>query len=328
MRQRTSKTRRHRHHVKVLKSEVMSPRIAWFNFLDFLRSLSKLTVIIGLLLVAAYGVRAAIEHTFHRNPDFQLKAIKLNPNDVLDESELVELLEIDLAANIFDFNVDALEAKLLKQPAISIAQVDRNLPGILDFYITTRKPAAWVASPEEGFPAARREGSLLVDHEGFAYLCPPGQVEVSQVLPILALTKDVKYPIRAGKILDHPQYKETLRLLNSVVSEYPDELPMVDSISQANAWSLHLLTRRGTLATLGLSDHARQLEYLGRALSHAQLKGYEIETINLIPKRNVPITVSTGAHPPRAIPVALDALEETPFSNNQTDDLRTLLNRN
>ena len=327
MRQRTSKTRRHRHHVKVLKSEVMSPRIAWINFLQALRTLTKIALVIGLLLAATYGIRAAIEHTFHRNPDFQLKAINLNTNNVLDESELVELLKIDLAANIFDIDVDALETKLLEQPAIASARVERNLPGTLDFLITTRKPVAWIACPEEGFPAKRNTGSLLVDHEGFTYRCPAGQVEVNQSLPVLTLTKDDDHPIRTGTSLDHPEYTETLRLLKSVVSQAPDNLRTVDTISQANAWSLMLVTRGGTAATFGLGDHARQLEYLGRSLDHAQRKGYKIETINLIPKRNIPITVSADSPPPRAIPVDEDSVEATP-ARSQADDLRTLLNRN
>jgi hypothetical protein len=328
MRQRTSRTRRHRHHVKVLKSEVMSPRIAWINFLDALRTLTKIALVIGLLLAAAYGIRAAIEHTFHRNPDFQLKAINLNPNDVLDEAELVELLKIDLAANIFDIDVDALEAKLGEEPAIASARVERNLPGTLDFQITTRKPVAWIACPEEGFPAQRRAGSLVVDHGGFAYRCPEGQVEAGQALPVLALSKDDGHPIRAGITLDHPQYAETLRLLKSVVSRSPDELRTVDTISQANDWSLMLVTRGGTAATFGLGDHARQLEYLGRALDHARRKGYKIGTINLIPKRNVPITLSADSPPPRAIPVNEEATEASPSRRSQADDLRTLLNRN
>lgn len=327
MRQRTSKARRHRHHVKVLKSEVMSPRIAWFNFLDFLRSLGKIAVMLGLLLAVAYGIRAAIEHTFHRNPDFQLKAINLSPNDVLDEAELVEFLEINLAANIFDFDVDALEAKLMEQPAIASARVSRNLPGTLDFLITTRKPTAWIACPEEGFPATRSVGSLLVDHDGFAYRCPPGQENLSQPLPILALSHDDDHPIQAGKSLTHPQYKQIRRLLKTFVSECPEGLPMVDSISQANEWSLNLKTRGGTMATFGLGDHARQLTYLGRAMDHARRKGYEIGTINLIPTRNVPITVNADTAPPRAIAVDVEALEETP-ARSQDEDLRTLLNRN
>lgn len=327
MRQRTSKTRRHRHHVKVLKSEVMSPRIAWINFLDALRTLAKIALVIGLLLAATYGIRAAIKQTFHRNPDFQLKAINLNPNNVLDESELVELLKIDLAANIFDIDVDALEAKLMSQPAIATARVERNLPGTLDFRLTTRKPAAWIACPEEGFAATRNTGSLLVDHEGFTYPCPAGQVASSQALPILALSKNEDHPIRAGIILGHPQYAETLRLLKSVVSQSPEGLRAINTISQANAWSLILVTRGGAEATFGLGDHARQLEYLSRSLDHAQRKGYEIATINLIPRRNIPITLSADTPPPRAIPVTEESLEKTP-ARSQADDLRTLLNRN
>jgi hypothetical protein len=327
MRKRTSKARRYRHQVKVLKSEVMSPRIAWFNFLGFLRSIGKIAAVIGLLLAAAYGIRQAIEHTFHRNPDFQLKAINLNPNNVLDEAELVSLLNIDLMGNIFDFDLDELEAKLMEQPAISSAKVERNLPGTLDFRITTRKPTAWIACAEEGFPAYREEGSLLVDQHGFAYRCPPGQAAVSRGLPIIILATDQEHPIRPGQTLEHPHYSHSLRLLKAVVLQYPDELPMIHSISQANGWSLNLTTRSGTSATFGLGDHKRQLEYLGRALDHARKKGYEIETINLIPKRNVPITVSGDSAPPRAIPVSENDTAEAP-AQRQSEDFRTLLNRN
>ncbi|MFM2198415.1 MAG: hypothetical protein RLZZ505_1847 [Verrucomicrobiota bacterium] len=305
----------------------MSPRIAWINFLDALRTLTKAALVIGLLLAAAYGIRVAIEHTFHRNPDFQLKAINLNPNDVLDESELVELLDINLAANIFDIDVEELATKLRQEPVIATARVERNLPGTLDFQITTRKPVAWIACPEEGFTASRHVGSLLVDQEGFLYRCPQGKVEVSQGLPVLNLSKDEKHPIRPGRTLDHPEFSETLRLLKSVVSHCPDQLRSIDTISKVNDWSLVLVTRGGTSATFGLGDHARQLEYLVRALEHARRKGYIIETINLIPKRNVPITLSSDSPPPRAILVNEDAPELDP-ARSQADDLRTLLNRN
>lgn len=327
MRLRTSKNRHHRHHVKVLKAEVMSPRIAWFNFLDFLRSLGKFAVIVLILVGVGYGIKAAVEHAFHRNPDFQLKAIHLNPNDALDEAELVEALKIDLTANIFDFDEDAMEAKLMERQEISSARVERNLPGTLDFKITARQAAAWIACPEDGFPAERIAGSLLVDHGGFAYRCPPRQVEVARHLPILALTPEEGHTVRAGKPLTHPQYKRTRRLLEAIVSECPEELPMVDSIAQTNAWTLNLVTRGGLVASFGLGDHARQLAYLRRALDHSRRKGYEIGTINLIPKRNVPITVLADGKPPRAIPVMDSAPQETP-ANRQATDLRTLLNRN
>lgn len=327
MRKRSSKARRHRHHVRVLKSEVMSPRIAWFNFLGFLRGLTKASLLLGLLFALAYGIREAIEHTFHRNPDFRLKAIKLNPNDVLDEGDLVSLLNIDLSANIFDFDVDKLEEKLLRMPAISAAKVERNLPGTLDFSITTRKPVAWIACPEEGYPAVRKANSLLVDNNGLPYPCPPGQAEAGQHLPILVLAPDPVHPVLPGKTLGHPQYKHCLKLLKAFIARYPASLQLVDTISQANLWSLRMETRGGTAATFGLGDHERQLDYLARALDHSRKEGYELSTINLIPKRNVPITVLEDAAPPRAIPVSEETVIGAP-ADRQSDDLRTLLNRN
>jgi len=327
MRKKTSKARRHRHHVKVLKSEVMSPRIAWFTALNFLKLLAKIAVVIGVLLSIAYGIRQAIEHTFHQNPDFRLQAISLNSNDVLDEAGLVEQLGIDLSENIFDFDVDSLEGQLLAIPAISSAKVRRNLPGTLEFEISTRKPLAWIACPEEGYPIARVQGSLLVDHEGFTYPCPAGQAAECQVLPVLVLAPNKDHAISPGITLEHPQYRHSMHLLKAISAEYPEEIPSIHSISQENEWSMRLTTTTGTVAIFGLGDHARQLDYFTRALLHARKKGYQIGTINLIPKRNVPITVLGDVDPPRAIPVTEENLAPIPESR-QANDLRSLLNRN
>ncbi|QTN33523.1 FtsQ-type POTRA domain-containing protein [Akkermansiaceae bacterium] len=327
MRKRSSRARSHRHHAKVLQADVMSPRIAWFTFLGFLRGLGKLALVIVALLAAAYGIRQAVEHTFHRNPDFRLQAIKLNENDVLDEEELVTRLRIDLSSNIFDFDIGRLERELLEMPAIATAEVERNLPGTLDFRITTRKPAAWIACAEEGFQAGRKAGLLLVDHDGFAYPCPVGQAEHGQDLPVLMLASDPAHPIRPGKTLEHPQYGHCLKLLKAIVANHPGELRMVDVISQANEWSLTMRTRSGTLATFGLGDHGRQLGNLAIALDHSRTKGYHIETINLIPKRNVPITVSGDDAPPRAIPVPEESVVGAP-ADRRAEDIHNLLNRN
>ncbi len=328
MRKRTSKPRRHRYQVKLLKAEVMSPRIAWFTFLGVLKTLAKIAVFAGLIAVVGYGGRKAFEHTFHRNPDFRLQAVDLSPNDVLDEVDLVEHLKLDLSGNIFDFDVEALEQELLSIPAISSARVERNLPGTLAFRITTRRPQAWIACPEENFPPSRSVNALLVDYDGFTYPCPSRQAEAAGQLPILILDSDPDHPIAAGQTLAHPQYKHCLHLLKAIVAISPHEVSSVESISQKTKWSLNLTTRAGTVATFGLGEHKRQLDYLSQALQHAEKKGYQIATINLIPKQNVPITVGGGHdEPPRAIPV----LEHTPAETReyrQADDLRSLLNRN
>jgi hypothetical protein len=62
-------------------------------------------------------------------------------------------------------------------------------------------------------------------------------------------------------------------------------------------------------------------------LDHAGEKGYVIDTINLIPKYNIPIAVRDGDAPLRAIVVPVVAPVD-PQQDRRTRDLSNLLNRN
>ena len=295
--------------MKVLKSEVMSPRIAWFNFLDAIKTFTKVVLLLAVIAAAGYGIQKAIEHTFHDNPDFRLQVINLSPNDVMDEADLVAHLDMDLSANIFDFDVQLMQDALLEIPAISEAKVERELPGTLNFTIKTRQPLAWInshAAPQDN--ATRRIGGLLIDQKGFTYSCPSKQFAQAQHLPVILLTEDPHHPIVAGLEFKHPQYRRCAKLLASFSATFPEDVSMIEAIYQENPWSMILQTRTGTLATFGLEEHQRQLDYFDKALQHSQKKAYEIETINLIPKQNIPITVNASEEPPRAIPVNEDDL--------------------
>lgn len=280
-----------------------------------------------MLFGVAYGVRQAIEHTFHQNPDFRLQAILLNQNDVYDESKLAEQLDLDLTANIFDFDVAKLQEQLLDNPAVVSARVERQLPGTLAFRIMTRKPVAWISCEAEGHTKTRAPDGLLIDHSGFTFPCPELQLQKSVDLPVLVLSSDPEHPVEIAETLEHPELKHCMQLLNAFRAVYPEDISMIDKIEQKAEWSMNLTTRGGTVATFGLGSHERQLDYLGRALRHAGKKGYVIETINLIPKRNVPITVTENSVPPRAIPVPEpDSLDDD--QSRQARDLNSLLNRN
>ena len=118
-----------------------------------------------------------------------------------------------------------------------------------------------------------------------------------------------------------------MQLLDSARAADPDAVQWIDSIRQLNEWSLELVTRQGTSAIFSLGDHARQIESLRAALDHAGEKGYDIATINLIPKYNIPITLREEQAPPRAILVS-PPNEESPSDARHARDLGTILNRN
>lgn len=305
----------------------MSPRIAWFGFLSFLGSAFKLALVLAAITGIGWGVWWGVRHAFHQNPDFRLQVIDLNPNPVLDELGAAAAAGIRLEENpsLFDIDVSECVSRLKALPSLTDARIERQLPGTLVIRVLPRTAKAWLAT--DGKPATRNPGGLLVDDKGVAFACPERLAESVALLPVIELKANTEHPIVAGKPVTHPELDPCFLLLDSAREADPQASQWIDSIRQANAWSLELVTRQGTRATFSLGEHARQIQSLRAALDHAGEKGYVLDTINLIPKYNIPVTLSTGTAPPRAVPVSPNNAAPSP-DKRRARDLDSLLNRN
>jgi hypothetical protein len=323
----TSKPPRRHQRANVLEVRVMSPRIAWFGFLKFLGKLTKAAAVLAVLATIGWGAWRGIERAFYQNPDFNLQVIDLNYNQVLDEAGLAEITGIDLTASIFKVDLNDVVAKLKARPEIAEASAERHLPGTLMVRVVARVPRAWISCPEAGLLEPRQIGAMLVDPDGIAYACPELQLEKAADLPVVRIPSDENHPLAAGNQVTHPDLKHCFRLLDSACKADPEAIRWIESVRQVNPWSLELVTRQGTVATFGLGDHERQIASLQASIDHSSSKGYSIQTINLIPKHNIPITLRNEPAAPRAIPVA----EPSPGdlrNDRRARDLSTLLNRN
>lgn len=326
IKRQTSKTRR-RQRSKVLEVRVMSPRIAWFGFLKVAGSVTKIACILAVITGLGWSIWRGVQHAFYDNPDFRLQVIDLNANPVLDEAGLVEATGIDLAANLFDINVDVLTDKLDHLPEISSAHVERHLPGTLVVRVIPRTPQAWISCPDAGLTKTREAGAMLVDHDGVAYPCPGRQLDKAIDLPVIQLPASGKFSIAAGKPVGHPELKHCFQLLNSATAADADAIHWIESVRQVNDWSLLLVTRDGTEATFGIGGHEQQIQRLRAAMDHAGKQGYALGTINLIPKHNIPITLRQESAAPRATPVAEPTAADL-REDRRSRDLKNLLNRN
>ncbi len=328
MKRKTTKHRRHSRQ-SVLQVRVMSPRIAWFGFLRFGGKLTKLACVLAAVTGIGWGVWRGIQHAFYQNSDFSLRIIDLNANPVIDEVGVAQTAGIDLQANpnLFGIDVDELCEKLAANPAITDARVERHLPGTLFVRVIPRSPKAWISCPADGFEKTRSEGGLLVDHDDITFPCPATMVELASTLPVIELPALADHPVKSGVKLDRRDLEHCFGLLDSARQADAEAYHWIDSIQPANDWSLRLVTRDGTAATFGLDDHARQIDSLRAALDHAGEKGYVIDTINLIPKYNIPITVRNGSAAPKAIPVSAPETKDRE-GDRRARDLKNLLNRN
>lgn len=322
---KTSKPRK-RPQSSVLQVRVMSPRIAWFSFLKILARSAKYAVILGLIGAAGWGAWKGIRHAFYENPDFRLRSVDLNENTAIDEFGVYQTAGIDPQANLFALDIDQITERLKAVPALSAVHVERQLPGTLAVRVIARSPRAWVA--EENAPAIRKIGGLLVDHDGHTFPCTATQFETAAKLPILFLPKtEDGGEIASGKVALQPELARCFRLLDTAAAADPDAVSRIESIRQANTWSLELVTRDGLTATFGLGDHDRQIANFRAAIDHASRENYSIATINLIPKENVPVTLREGgaAPPPKALPIPEPSPTEI-RRDRRSRDLDTLLN--
>lgn len=309
MSRNTSRSRR-QSNPRVLEVRVMSPRIAWFGFLRFLGFLGKVAFVLALLGGLGWGAWRGIQHAFYRNPDFRLQSLDLNENPVVDELAAAAAAGIDLTAgvNLFEIDIAAAEDRLRALPALTDVHIERHLPGTLVVRVTARTPKAWIVSPQAGLARARAAGGLLVDELGVAYPCPERQLAAASALPVVELPASPEHPLEAGIRVTQPELERCLRLLDAAHREDPSAGRWIESVSQANAWSLRMTTRGGTTAMFALGDHERQIQNLRAAMEHAAARGETLETINLIPRHNIPVTFGKPEAAPRAIPVG----ERTP----------------
>jgi len=311
---------------KVLEVRVMSPRIAWFGFLKFLGGLGKLACILALISLAGWGVWEGVQRAFYHNPDFRLQVIDLNENPAVDAAMLVEVANINLDGSLFELDVEAITATLNSLPQVASAHAERHLPDRLVVRVTAREARARIACEESGFPADASRETLLVDAEGYAYLCPAIQLKSAALLPVIHLQASEDAPVAPGIRLHHPELQHAFRLLDAACAEDPEAVQWIESIERTKEWALTLRTRGGTAATFGTGDHARQFTNLRSALDHAARQGYRIATINLIPREHVPITILDETEALRAIAVPEPSPDGLP-EDRQARDLNTLLNR-
>lgn len=309
MKRHTSPPRRHARH-SVLEVRVMSPRIVWFGFLKWLGVFAKIACVLGLFAGIGWGAWRGIQQAFLKNPDFRLRVITLNANPVIDELGVAAVAGINLSLNpsLFDIDVQDVCRKLKSLPGIADAHVERHMPATLAVSVVPRTPIAWISCPGAGLKETRHAGNLLVDHAGVAYPCPERQVESCAALPVIELPSSGENPLKVGEKIRQPELGHCRLLLDAARAADPDAMQWIESVKQVNEWSIQLVTRQGTAATFGLGDHARQIESLRAALDHAGEKGYLIDTINLIPKYNIPITLrSEPASAPHAEPALAHA---------------------
>ena len=267
------------------------------------RWLTNVFLVVAIGAGAFFGLQAALDKFFLKNPEYTLRRISFELDEILTREEALAVTGLREGVNIFSVDFAKIEAALREIPQVHEVRLDRQLPDQIDISITARRPIAWVAAPGETGDPSASEKSLLVDAGGF--LMRPRHI-MPEYFHLPAIYGAKSDNVRDGEPLPGEDLRLAVRLIETV-SRHPDSLLHIRAIDVSRGYCLEVVNDGNARILFGTADFEEQLARLQQLLAHCNESGRSLERVNLMVKRNTPVTFVAVANPLPENPAAVPA---------------------
>jgi cell division protein FtsQ len=258
---------------------------------------SVLLIVGSSIAGVVFGAKRALNAWFFENPDYAVRNIDVATDGKLSRDAILKTAELTEGANIFQVNLLQLQERLRSLPQVEESRVQRVLPNKLVISIQERRPVAWVVA-SDGVPPTF-ENAFLVDRRGIL-LKPKGSAPEYAGLPVILGVETSS--LVAGQALDKEEVKAALQLLRDAAEILQTRL-QIQSIDVSKEYCLIVTDKQRSVLTFGTDDLVLQLKRLERLMNYCEKNSKELQTVNLLVQRNIPVTfVQSTALEPEAGP--------------------------
>lgn len=255
----------------------------------------KGALIVSVTVAGWIGVTTALEKFFFANPEYTLRRVTVELDGIMTREEALAEAGIREGGNIFHVDLSAAERSLRAVPQVESVVIERQLPDTISIRLTARTPVAWVAPPEKDADPFDPERALLVDQTGF--LMKPRLIHPDFYhLPVVHGVRSDN--IRDGEPLHNEDLRRGLALLDEVAGR-PGSLLRIRSLNIGKGYCLEVTSDRNARIVFAPEDFSGQLSRLQLLLEHCQESGRELESVNLMVRRNTPVTFVKLPDPPK-----------------------------
>jgi hypothetical protein len=291
---RVSNVRRRRQQ-HLLDVKVRSRRVMQHRIRRTLAVFSKVVLLAALCGAAYVGVREAAKRLFFENPDYQLKTIEVQTDGTLQREHVLEVADLREGENIFRVNLARVRDRIQELPQVDDTQVVRKLPSEIDIRIVERKPIAWLTSEKEISDPSVSDAAFLVDARGVLMRQKKLLPEYLGLPLILGCSSQ---SLEEGTVVESPEVKTALELLRLNARSFVQMSFQIREIDVSKSYCLLVTDKNHARISFGLKDLATQLQRLEQFLVYCDNSKQELETVNLLVQRNIPMTFAT---PPPAV---------------------------
>ncbi len=252
-----------------------------------------LFLVVTLGAGAIFGVHAALDRFFFSNADYTLHRITFDLDDVLTREEALQATGLREGINIFSVDLGKVESLFRAMPQVQDVRIKRELPDHLAITLTAREPVVWVAAEGETGDPSASEKSLLADASGFL-MRPRHILPEYYTLPVIYGVKSDN--IRDGESLSNEDLRLALELV-ATVARHPESLLRIRTMDISRGYSIEVVNDANARIIFAAGDFEKQLARLDQLLAHCSETGRTLESVNLMVKRNTPVTFVAAVAP-------------------------------
>lgn len=265
---------------------------------------------LGLIVVICFLalLKITVQESILKNPQFELRDVAVQTSGPLTVEKIVRATLLTRGENLLTINMRALHTRLRQLPPVKDVAIERDFDaGLMTLRITQRQPVAWLDCPKLGMVAGRSEVGYLLDHEAVPFPCDV-VTESLTALPVIRYSALAQKT--AGVAIQDLQLTSALKLLHELEERFEQGQPQVRSLDIQTPYSMVATFADKSVITFGVDDLDVQLARLDRIRLEARQRRWEIGTLNLLARQNVPITFRqppdlAGLQPESPVPVTL-----------------------
>ena len=259
----------------------------------------RVLVIVSKVVLAAalgtglyFGGRFAAKRLFFENPDYRLSQIEVQTDGTLQRDQILKAAGLVEGENIFTINLGQVQERLQQLPQVDEVQVMRKVPGEIDIHLVERKPIAWLTSDKQISDPFASDVAFLVDARG---VLMKEKKLLPEYLGLPLITGCTSESLEAGKVVGSFEAKAALELLRLSTRSFMQTRFQIREIDVSKGYCLLVSDKNHTRVTFGFDNLDTQLQRLEQFLVYADDSRRDLETVNLLVQRNIPVTFTKNS---------------------------------
>jgi cell division protein FtsQ len=256
------------------------------------RTQSVLLTVCGFILIAsvlggvAFGAKRILNALFFTNSDYALKSIEVTSDGNLTREAILRAADVAEGKNIYSISLPKVQEKLAALPQVEESRIQRILPNKLVITIQERRPVAWVVPHDTNIASFNFENAYLVDRRGILLKTKSLAPEYLGLPLIIGVDTS---NCQAGQPLEQDDVKAALDLIRSSAEILQGRF-QIQSIDVSKGYCLTVTDKQHATVEFGMDEIESQLHRLNIVLNYCDKNSRELQTVNLMAQRNVPVT--------------------------------------